>query len=118
MFGDPTKFGLGFISVLFDIFFMLQHYVFYRQKPQIDAEPLVGEDSDCQELAYWANVDLAPLFTYKREVLIGCDLEAARFNILAKEPAIGAGHEGEHTEGENYKVGYYCEHCEAREKEI
>ncbi|KRF78229.1 cystinosin isoform X2 [Drosophila virilis] len=31
IFGDPTKFGLGLFSVLFDIFFMLQHYVFYRQ---------------------------------------------------------------------------------------
>jgi len=30
VFGDLTKFGLGFFSVLFDIFFMLQHYVFYR----------------------------------------------------------------------------------------
>ncbi|XP_041447671.1 cystinosin homolog [Drosophila obscura] len=30
IFGDPTKFGLGLFSVLFDIFFMLQHYVFYR----------------------------------------------------------------------------------------
>ncbi|EGD78852.1 nephropathic cystinosis [Salpingoeca rosetta] len=29
-FGDPTKFGLGLFSVLFDILFMLQHYVFYR----------------------------------------------------------------------------------------
>ncbi|CAD7085203.1 unnamed protein product [Hermetia illucens] len=30
IFGDPTKFGLGLFSVCFDIFFMLQHYVFYR----------------------------------------------------------------------------------------
>ncbi|XP_057331629.1 cystinosin homolog [Microplitis mediator] len=30
IFGDPTKFGLGFISVIFDIFFLLQHYVFYK----------------------------------------------------------------------------------------
>ncbi|SPP83033.1 cystinosin homolog [Drosophila guanche] len=30
IFGDPTKFGLGLFSVLFDVFFMLQHYVFYR----------------------------------------------------------------------------------------
>lgn len=30
LFGDPTKFGLGLFSVLFDVFFMLQHYVFYR----------------------------------------------------------------------------------------
>ena len=30
VFGDPTKFGLGLFSVLFDILFILQHYVFYR----------------------------------------------------------------------------------------
>ncbi|XP_033232426.1 cystinosin homolog isoform X1 [Drosophila pseudoobscura] len=33
IFGDPTKFGLGLFSVLFDVFFMLQHYVFYRTNP-------------------------------------------------------------------------------------
>ncbi|KAK0075650.1 hypothetical protein PV325_006597 [Microctonus aethiopoides] len=31
IFGDPTKFGLGFFSVAFDIFFLVQHYVLYRQ---------------------------------------------------------------------------------------
>ena len=30
IFGDPTKFGLGLFSVLFDIFFMYQHYILYR----------------------------------------------------------------------------------------
>ena len=30
IFGDPTKFGLGLFSVIFDIFFMVQHYVLYR----------------------------------------------------------------------------------------
>ncbi|XP_074101022.1 cystinosin-like isoform X1 [Cotesia typhae] len=30
LFGDPTKFGLGFFSVAFDVLFFLQHYVFYR----------------------------------------------------------------------------------------
>jgi len=30
LFGDPTKFGLGFFSVAFDIFFMVQHYCLYR----------------------------------------------------------------------------------------
>ncbi|KAK0176740.1 hypothetical protein PV328_000847 [Microctonus aethiopoides] len=30
IFGDPTKFGLGFFSVAFDIFFLVQHYVLYR----------------------------------------------------------------------------------------
>ncbi|CAL1682363.1 unnamed protein product [Lasius platythorax] len=30
IFGDPTKFGLGFFSVAFDIFFIIQHYILYR----------------------------------------------------------------------------------------
>lgn len=30
IFGDPTKFGLGLFSVIFDIFFIIQHYVLYR----------------------------------------------------------------------------------------
>jgi len=30
IFGDPTKFGLGFFSILFDILFMVQHYGLYR----------------------------------------------------------------------------------------
>ena len=30
--GNPTKFGAGLLSILFDILFILQHYVFYRQK--------------------------------------------------------------------------------------
>ncbi|XP_035727494.1 cystinosin homolog isoform X2 [Vespa mandarinia] len=30
IFGDPTKFGLGFFSVAFDVFFIIQHYVLYR----------------------------------------------------------------------------------------
>lgn len=30
IFGDPTKFGLGLFSVMFDILFLLQHYLFYR----------------------------------------------------------------------------------------
>ncbi|XP_066918183.1 cystinosin-like [Clytia hemisphaerica] len=30
IFGDFTKFGLGFFSILFDILFMTQHYILYR----------------------------------------------------------------------------------------
>jgi len=30
IFGDPTKFGLGLFSVVFDIFFIIQHYILYR----------------------------------------------------------------------------------------
>ncbi|KAL0119874.1 hypothetical protein PUN28_007952 [Cardiocondyla obscurior] len=32
IFGDPTKFGLGFFSVAFDIFFIIQHYILYRNR--------------------------------------------------------------------------------------
>lgn len=28
--GDPTKFGLGLFSIVFDVIFIIQHYVLYR----------------------------------------------------------------------------------------
>ncbi|KAM9384408.1 cystinosin isoform 1-T2 [Pholidichthys leucotaenia] len=37
VFGDPTKFGLGLFSVLFDILFMTQHYCLYRQPRQYES---------------------------------------------------------------------------------
>lgn len=37
IFGDPTKFGLGVFSVVFDILFMTQHYCLYKQRPQYEA---------------------------------------------------------------------------------
>ena len=44
LFGDPTKFGLGLFSVVFDIFFMLQHYVFYRGN--MPHETLTGSNEE------------------------------------------------------------------------
>ena len=32
IFGDFTKFGLGAISILFDVFFIVQHYCLYGSK--------------------------------------------------------------------------------------
>ncbi|KAL7016802.1 hypothetical protein ACKWTF_010142 [Chironomus riparius] len=43
IFGDPTKFGLGLFSVLFDILFMIQHYVLYRHLQPYRTIP--GNDS-------------------------------------------------------------------------
>ncbi|KAH8404737.1 hypothetical protein KR215_011784, partial [Drosophila sulfurigaster] len=43
LFGDPTKFGLGLFSVLFDIFFMLQHYVFYRHSRESSSSDLTTD---------------------------------------------------------------------------
>ncbi|XP_051790977.1 cystinosin [Erpetoichthys calabaricus] len=31
IFGDPTKFGLGVFSIIFDIIFIVQHYCLYKQ---------------------------------------------------------------------------------------
>ena len=36
---DPVKFGLGFLSIFFDLFFMFQHYVLYRNRDHKDYEP-------------------------------------------------------------------------------
>ncbi|XP_035508841.1 cystinosin isoform X2 [Morone saxatilis] len=44
IFGDPTKFGLGLFSVVFDILFMTQHYCLYRRPPQYEAVTEQQED--------------------------------------------------------------------------
>lgn len=43
--GNPVKFGLGNITIVFDVIFFLQHYVFYRdsKKRRIDDEAEDGE---------------------------------------------------------------------------
>lgn len=41
--GNPVKFGLGNITVVFDVIFILQHYVFYRNSR---AEDTKGEVED------------------------------------------------------------------------
>ena len=49
--GNLAKFGLGSISILFDIVFMLQHYVLYvdseSQRPE--AEPLLSDEEREQD---------------------------------------------------------------------
>lgn len=39
IFGNFAKFGLGLISMIFDLVFFVQHYILYR-----DSQPLVNED--------------------------------------------------------------------------
>ncbi|KAF8363872.1 ctns-1 [Pristionchus pacificus] len=41
--GNPVKFGLGFVSIVFDIVFMIQHYILYK-----DAQ-IVGEYEEIEE---------------------------------------------------------------------
>ncbi|XP_052245156.1 cystinosin-like isoform X2 [Dreissena polymorpha] len=52
IFGDPTKFGLGFFSILFDVLFIVQHYCLYRNNESHDSlvddreqEILINDDS-------------------------------------------------------------------------
>lgn len=39
MTGNPVKFGLGFASMFFDIIFMTQHYILYREPADGPAPP-------------------------------------------------------------------------------
>lgn len=40
--GDPVKFGLGFVSIVFDVLFMIQHYLLYAERPvNKEKEPLI-----------------------------------------------------------------------------
>ncbi|KAF9207522.1 hypothetical protein BGZ49_000260 [Haplosporangium sp. Z 27] len=43
--GDPVKFGLGFLSILFDLIFMTQHYILYRNREDLYA-PLSMEENN------------------------------------------------------------------------
>lgn len=50
IFGDPTKFGLGFFSILFDILFIVQHYCLYRGNlPHQELEGHNRKDSEDSE---------------------------------------------------------------------
>lgn len=50
--GNPLKFGLGIVSIFFDVIFILQHYVFFRDQNSTNVkspeergtEPLLGND--------------------------------------------------------------------------
>jgi cystinosin len=42
--GDPVKFGLGFVSMVFDVIFMIQHYILYRSRE--DDKRLLDDTDD------------------------------------------------------------------------
>jgi cystinosin len=47
--GNPVKLGLGNVSIVFDVIFMLQHYVFYRTTKEVgdglESGPLLADDA-------------------------------------------------------------------------
>jgi len=65
IFGDLTKFGLGMFSVLFDIFFMLQHYVFYRGN--LPHEVLAGSTEELRTTGSISSVNLGSDTEQERE---------------------------------------------------
>ncbi|CAF1607058.1 unnamed protein product [Adineta ricciae] len=46
IFGSPTKFGLGLFSILFDLLFIAQHYIFYRPITRRTDLTTNGENTD------------------------------------------------------------------------
>ncbi len=44
--GNPVKFALGNIAIVFDIVFMTQHYILYRGNEKKETEPLLREQAD------------------------------------------------------------------------
>ena len=50
IFGDPTKFGLGVFSIIFDIFFIIQHYILYKgyepYESLVESEPVPSSSID------------------------------------------------------------------------
>ncbi|XP_074640761.1 cystinosin-like isoform X1 [Tubulanus polymorphus] len=67
LFGDFTKFALGIISFLYDILFMVQHYILYRnmlpldQRPQQDQSTVDKMDDTNEEETHDDHDDLSPL---------------------------------------------------------
>lgn len=52
--GDPTKLGLGFFSIVFDLLFMTQHYILYTDRTDIYANSGTNDSlkSEKQKLIY------------------------------------------------------------------
>lgn len=46
IFSDFTKFGLGLISLLFDLLFICQHYIFYRGSVSFETQHSALDDDD------------------------------------------------------------------------
>lgn len=55
MIGNPVKFGLSNITIVFDIIFIFQHYVLYRQpskllEDQVEDESIWGNEREREHL--------------------------------------------------------------------
>ena len=44
--GNPVKFGLGQISIIFDVVFVVQHFVLYRGSKEVEEDSFERERED------------------------------------------------------------------------
>ncbi|VDM26960.1 unnamed protein product, partial [Toxocara canis] len=58
-YGNPVKFGLGLVSMFFDVIFMIQHYVLYRHKEGVIPERS-NDDIGRQDTNDQSSVDTQP----------------------------------------------------------
>ena len=73
IFGSPTKFGLGFFSILFDLLFMVQHYVLYRTSNQRAARPEFDVNSPDEHTLLNSSLGWARILPEVR-VIFSCSL--------------------------------------------
>ena len=59
-YGNPVKFGLGLVSILFDIIFMFQHYVLYRGVTVVHAEYEGIENAEAPQSAPQNDHEVSP----------------------------------------------------------
>lgn len=48
--GNPAKFGLGFVSIIFDVIFMMQHYCLYADSTTSAADSLIFQNEQEEPL--------------------------------------------------------------------
>ena len=77
IFGDPTKFGLGLFSIVFDLIFMTQHYILFRKSSKKSSYLEIKSEGDDQ------NNDKTPLYNNTISPQ-SSDEEKSCFNIFFK----------------------------------
>ncbi|VDK75927.1 unnamed protein product [Anisakis simplex] len=59
-YGNPVKFGLGLVSMIFDIVFIIQHYVLYRNKNASLEAPKIDESRATIDANDQSSMEAAP----------------------------------------------------------
>ncbi|KAF9085293.1 hypothetical protein BGX23_009799 [Mortierella sp. AD031] len=82
--GDPVKFGLGFLSIAFDLIFMTQHFVLYRNREDFYAPLSMVENNNGE-----ANEEGKKLLSPSRKTYLSIQREAASRPASMKDLEMG-----------------------------